>query len=108
LTLCSEPSTLSINEFPRAYLLAGGILYMKNEQFDLGKELAHLLPHTTASSESDGGSAITESRFEALMNAMRPYLSAEQTARLDRALELAALLKSAKAVLPKLGGALGI
>jgi len=65
-------------------------------EFDLGAELAHLLP------QNQGGN------FEVLIGALRPYLKPVQAERLDRALELAKLLKSAKQFLPKLGGALGI
>ncbi|MDR0818646.1 MAG: hypothetical protein LBN43_03630 [Oscillospiraceae bacterium] len=70
--------------------------------FDLGVELAGLLSSNANGGASDSGD------FAAFISALRVYLSPEQNARLSRALELAELIKSAKQILPRLGGALGV
>jgi len=77
---------------------------MDVENFDLGVELAGLLngdPTETKSSRINGD-------FSAMIAALRPYLNEEQSERLNRALEMAELLKAARQILPRIGGALGI
>jgi hypothetical protein len=77
---------------------------MDVDNFDLGVELAGLLQGEPT--ENKSGRIYGD--FPALIAALRPYLSAEQSNRLDRALEMAELLKAAKQILPRIGGALGV
>jgi hypothetical protein len=97
---------------------------MNEENFDLGLELANLLTrsavnsggsgggHSSAGAGSSGGSlqqqAVGDGNFDTLLNALAPYLSGAQVQRLNKALELAELLRSARQILPKIGGVVGI
>ena len=75
--------------------------------FDLGVELAGLLSSQSDNNDENSAPA-ADGDFKALISALSVYLSSEQISKLNRALELAELIKSAKQILPKLGGALGV
>ncbi|MDR2360190.1 MAG: hypothetical protein LBD85_02775 [Oscillospiraceae bacterium] len=90
---------------------------MNEENFDLGLELANLLTRSSGNagggSGASGGSVGTprqsdERNFETLLTALAPYLSGTQIQRLNKALELAELLRSARRILPGIGGAAGM
>ncbi len=44
------------------------------------------------------------SEAASLINALKPYLKAEKTAKIDKAIAIARLARAAKAVLPEIGG----
>jgi ABC-type transporter Mla subunit MlaD len=52
--------------------------------------------------------AVGDGNFDTLLNALATYLSGAQVQRLNKALELAELLRSARQILPKIGGVVGI